>query len=48
MPPVVVLPMLPRVGLAYSPIKELVGKFDVAYGIMQFSIGLSIAYVPEL
>ena len=47
-PPVALTPMLPRVGIAYSPIKELVGKLDVAYGIFQFSIGLSIAYVPDL
>ena len=47
-PPVALVPMLPRIGIAYSPIKELVGKFDIAYGIFQFSIGISIAYVPDI
>lgn len=46
-PPVAITPMLPRVGLAYSPIPEVIGKVDLAYGIFQFWFGLSVAYSPE-
>ncbi len=48
LPPVMAFPMLPRLGLRYSPIPDLWVRLDAAYGIAQFWFGLSAAYVPKL
>lgn len=47
-PPVAVLPMLPRLGLRYMALPELAIKAEAAYGIAQIWLGLSAAYAPDL
>ncbi|MFI5309150.1 MAG: hypothetical protein ACHQ53_17470 [Polyangiales bacterium] len=47
-PPVMAVPMLPRLGLRFAPIEDLWVRLDMAYGIFQFWFGLSAAYVPKL
>jgi len=47
-PPVMAIPMLPALALRYTPIRELAIKLDAAFGLMQFSIGLSAAYGVNL
>jgi hypothetical protein len=47
-PPVMAIPMLPRLGLRASPIEDIWVRLDMAYGIAQFWFGLSAAYVPKL
>lgn len=47
-PPVMAFPMLPRLGLRYAPIPDLWVRLDAAYGIAQFWLGLSAAYVPKM
>ena len=43
-PPVALIPMLPVLALRYTPIRQLALKFDFAFGLMQFAVGLSAAY----
>jgi hypothetical protein len=47
-PPVMAFPMLPRLGLRYAPIHPLWFRLDAAYGIAQFWLGLTAAYVPDM
>jgi hypothetical protein len=47
-PPVMAFPMLPRLGLRFSPIPDFWARLDMAYGIFQFWFGLSVAYVPKM
>jgi hypothetical protein len=47
-PPVMAFPMLPRLGLRYTPIPDFWVRLDAAYGIAQFWFGLSAAYVPKM
>jgi hypothetical protein len=43
-PPVMLIPMLPALALRLTPIPKLAIKLDAAFGLLQFSIGASIAY----
>jgi hypothetical protein len=47
-PPVMLIPMLPVLALRYTPIPKLAVKLDAAFGLMQFSLGLSAAYGVNL
>jgi hypothetical protein len=47
-PPVAPIPMLPVLALRYTPLRELALKFEAAFGLMQFSVGLSAAYGVDL
>jgi hypothetical protein len=47
-PPVMAVPMLPALALRYTPIRELAIKLDAAFGLLQFSVGLSAAYGVSL
>jgi hypothetical protein len=47
-PPVMAVPMLPRLGLRLAPIKDAWVRLDVGYDILDFWFGLSAAYVPKL
>ncbi|MET0389892.1 MAG: hypothetical protein ABW321_28225 [Polyangiales bacterium] len=47
-PPVMAIPMLPALALRYTPIRELAIKLDAAFGLLQFSVGLSAAYGVDL
>jgi hypothetical protein len=40
--------MLPVLALRYTPLRELALKFEAAFGLMQFSVGLSAAYGVDL
>lgn len=46
-PSVMALPMLPRLGLRYSPIAPLSLRAEASYGIAQFWFGLAASYAPE-
>jgi len=43
-PPVALVPMLPALALRYTPIRELAIRLDAAFGLLQFSVGLSAQY----
>jgi hypothetical protein len=47
-PPVMLIPMLPVLALRYTPMPQLAIKLDAAFGLMQFSLGLSAAYGVNL
>lgn len=47
-PPVIGLPMLPRLALRYEPIPDLAVRVEGAYGIAQVWFGISAAYAPAL
>jgi hypothetical protein len=47
-PPVMLIPMLPVLALRYTPLPALAIKLDAAFGLMQFSVGLSAAYGVNL
>jgi hypothetical protein len=47
-PPIAAVPMLPHLALRYAFVPEVAAKFEVAYGIFQISLGLSVAYAPDI
>ncbi|MEY4579653.1 MAG: hypothetical protein RL701_4356 [Pseudomonadota bacterium] len=47
-PPVMAIPMIPALALRYTPIRSLAIKLDAAFGLLQFSVGLSAAYGVDL
>ncbi len=47
-PPVAPVPMIPHLALRWTPAPEVALKAELAYGIIQFWLGLSAAYAPEL
>ena len=47
-PPVALIPMLPVLALRYTPMRELAVKLDFAFGLMQFTFGLSAAYGVDI
>jgi hypothetical protein len=47
-PPIALIPMLPALSLRYTPVRQVALKLDFAFGLMQFSLGLSAAYGVDL
>lgn len=47
-PPVALLPMIPQLGLRWTPAPEWAVKAEFAFGIAQLWFGISAAYGPEL
>jgi hypothetical protein len=43
-PPVALVPMLPVLALRYTPIRQLAVKLEAAFGLLQFAVGVSVAY----
>jgi hypothetical protein len=47
-PPIAPVPMLPVLALRYTPLRELALKLEAAFGLMQFTVGVSAAYGVDL